>query len=290
MSSSIPPHLNQRPWLEFEEATASALCNNVAGELKLIAKKCSAKHVHDTRVALRRWDSIWQVLERDGWRTKKYWQKVGKELKTLRKLLGDLRDWDVNFELAETLDLPEEVLDVWLKERARAEKKVKQDLRSLDIKQLIKRIDKFVRVRPQELRREIAATRLRRLAESAYTHLEPFLDEQEQMVRRLERRANTPETLHQLRLCIKGWRYLLTEFFGLTNLELVKAQQLLGKYNDVHRVLRLLTGDEKTRELAKDAVVKLEAQSEQLMKEFTEFRKSLPYGLRPSVVSLSDDE
>jgi CHAD domain-containing protein len=109
--------------------------------------------------------------------------------------------------------------------------------------------------------------------------------EQEQFARQVERKASTPESLHQLRLCIKAWRYLLTEFFGLTNLELVKAQQLLGKFNDVHRALVLLESDPQAQELAKDAIAKLQKQSEQLMKEFSEFRKALPYGLRPTIVS-----
>jgi CHAD domain-containing protein len=284
-NANIPPHLTQRTWLEFEEATASSLCDSLAAELKLIRKKVSAKHVHDTRVALRRWNSVWKVLQRDGWRTKKFWQGVGKPLKHLRQRLGQLRDWDVNLEIAASLGVPEAIMKDWQDQRAKVEKAVRAEVRRLDIKELTAALRKFIRKRPLELRREIAQTKLRRLSETAYSHIDPFLTEQEDLVRKLEKIAADPITLHKLRLSIKSWRYLLTEFFGLTNIELVKGQQILGKYNDLHRILVLLRADTRTAELAKDIVARLEQQSDQLMKEFTEFRKTLPYGLRPTVIS-----
>ena len=284
-SESTPPHLNERSWLEYQEVTANELCSNLSLELKRIAKKASAKHVHDTRVALRRWDSVWNVLERDGWHTDAFAKKIGRHLKKLRKLLGQLRDWDVNIEVGTTLGVPDELLNKWSQERDKAEKHIRSGLKKMKVGKLPKRMRKFIKVRPYELRREIAQVKLRMLAESAYAHLEPYLKEQEELTRQAEKAAHDWQTMHRLRLCIKGWRYLLTEFFGLTNLELVKAQQLLGKYNDISRISRLLSEDEATKVLAKDVLRKIESQSDLLMKEFTELRKTLPYGLRPALIS-----
>lgn len=283
---TIPPHLLERSWLEFEEQAAFGLCENLASELEGLDKKVSAKRVHDTRVALRRWDSIWDVLERDGWSTKKYEKRIGKHLRVLRKLLGKLRDWDVNIETGESLGVPEEILMRWIKRRDKTEKKVRAEIKDMDIPTLVSRLRKFLKKRPFALRHEIAETDLRQLAASAYAHLEPFLEQQEANTRKLERNAKDWESLHQLRLSIKAWRYFLTELFGLTNLELVKGQQILGKYNDLHRILILLREEDEAEGLAKSVIAKTEAQTDQLMKEFTEFRKRLPYGLRPSVVTI----
>ncbi|MGH9552524.1 MAG: hypothetical protein ACRD3W_24300 [Terriglobales bacterium] len=49
----------------------------------------------------------------------------------------------------------------------------------------------------------------------------------------------------------------------------------------MHRALRVLHEDKKQADLAKVGIENLKSQSEQLLKEFTEFRKALPYGLRP---------
>jgi len=289
-NQNVPPHLNQRSWLEFEEETAAAMCESVARELMRLSIKTSAKRVHDTRVALRRWDSVWNVLERDDWRTKKFWKQVGKDLKTLHKLLGELRDWDVNLETGRTYGLPQLVLTAWRQERAKIAKKVRSKLKRIDMDALVKRLRKFIRTRPHQLRREIAQNRLRKLAETAYDHLEPILYEHEEEARKLEEAATDPPSHHRLRLSIKSWRYLLTEFFGLTNLQLVRAQQILGKYNDLHRIHRLLEDDQRFAKLAKDVISRLSAQSEQHMKEFTDFRKALPYGLRPEVISSETKE
>jgi CHAD domain-containing protein len=287
-SETVPPHLNQCSWLEFEEQTAVLLFEGLAQELKAINKKASAKRVHDTRVALRRWDSIWAVLERDGWRTKEYWSETGKTLKKLRKLLGDLRDWDVNMELGDSLTVPDIVLERWSQERLKVAKQVESELRRTDIKTLIKRMRKFIHARAGKLRDQLEESEPDKLKQTAYIHLNPFLIENEELTRMTERLAHDPLSLHGLRLCIKAWRYLLTEFFGLTNLELVRAQQLLGKYNDLHRVRRSL--EQEPFALAKDAISKIDSQSAVLMKEFTEFRKSLPYGLRPAVISTAKRE
>lgn len=287
-TQKVPPHLNQANWLEYEESSALALFDALADELEKIAKKPNAKRVHDTRVALRRWHSIWEVLEHDGWSTKSYWKKVGRHLKKLQKALGKLRDWDVNLEIADDYSLPRKVFADWSVERTKNAHKLHSRLKKIDMDGLLKDMRKFLKNRADKIRADLETHHARELEETAFIHLEPFLHEQEEFVRKIERAAVSPEALHELRLSIKAWRYLLTEFFGLTNLQLVRCQQLLGKYNDLIRCLTLLRENDDHAELAKDAILKLESQSEQLLKEFSQFRKALPYGLRPYILSLEN--
>ncbi|MGH9552525.1 MAG: CHAD domain-containing protein [Terriglobales bacterium] len=216
--TQVLPHLNQSNWLEFEQSTAESLFENLSDELDRISHSPTSKRVHDTRVALRRWDSIWVVLERDGWRTKAYWKNVGKPLRRLRKALGELRDWDVNLETGEAVGLPKAILTEWSAERDFNRKKMRKELKKIDMDALLKQFARFIRKRPRELRQEIEETYPEQLLQTAFDHLEPFLQEQEVLTTQIERIATTPETMHQLRLAIKAWRYLLTEFYGLTNL------------------------------------------------------------------------
>ena len=70
------------------------------------------------------------------------------------------------------------------------------------------------------------------------------------------------------------------EFFGLTNLELVRAQQYLGKLNDLDRTRNLLLRDGEL-----DALIKLKAEYQGIRRQFNAIRKNLPYGLRPYMKS-----
>lgn len=302
--AAIPLHLVTLNWLDFERDTAAKVADNVASELYGLSKKATVKRVHDTRVALRQWVSIWQVLKRDGWKEKKSWKKLGKKLQQLQKLLGELRDWDVNLETAKSFDIPDAVHLEWSIERAKVSKRVSLRLRELDLRGMSKELPRFVEKRFRKLKKELRNSGSEQLFVSAYAHLNPYLEEQEEATRLLEEHACEPESLHRLRLCIKSWRYLLTEFFGLTNLQLVRAQQLLGRYNDASRALNLLeqwqtaaqsqaAGQPQTEmannsQVAKDAVQRLESYQGEILKEFTEIRSSLPFGLRPSVRSFPD--
>src|SRR5262249_37550434 len=112
--------------------------------------------------------------------------------------------------------------------------------------------------------------------ESAFNHIDTYILAQEDMVRELEARAQTPEQLHELRLGVKRWRYMLTEFFGLTTLQLVRAQQILGRLHDLDRISDLLDGN-----CPDDVRLRLEDQRRQLLQDFSLIRQCLPYGLRP---------
>ena len=286
---TAPPHLREQPWLELEQKTALGIYEDVEKVLKKLSKaklgkEPAPKLVHETRVVLRRWESIWGVLERDGWNEKKFWKRTGNPLRKLHKLLGEARDWDVNLELAEEYALPDSVKKVFKKQRAKAGAKVSKRLEKVKVKQLAKDLLKFLLKRPQQIAVKHAGSS--RLFQSAYSHLEPLLSEQEDTARALEAHAHTPSELHELRLVVKAWRYLLADFFGLTNIELVRAQQLLGKLNDLER-LSLLVGAIAAQDAgATRAMIKLQEQKLKLLSDFDTLRINLPFGLRPSVTSL----
>ncbi len=283
--SAVPPHLDGSPWLMFEQQTALLIYDDLSRSLRRLSKKPSADRVHIARVVLRRWDCIWHVLEDDGWMSKKYWRQVGKELKEIRHMLGTLRDCDVNIELAESLGAPQEIIENWLMERKQIARKTKKRLKNLNVEKLLKRMSKFLLERPEKLRHDFESNGASG-SDSAYAHLEPFIKAQEQIARDLACTAKSPEEMHALRLGIKAWRYLLAEFYGLTNLQLVRAQQILGKLNDLHRVSVLLEATESP--LANESLSKSKEQREKLLDDFTQFRESLPYGLRPCISSLGD--
>lgn len=286
---TAPPHLREQAWLELEQKTALGIYEDVEKVLKKLAKaklgkEPAPKLVHETRVVLRRWESIWGVLERDGWSEKKFWKRTGNPLRKLHKLLGQARDWDVNIELADEYSLPASVKKVFKKERARAGAKVAKRLEQVKVKRLAKDLLKFLLKRPQQIAVKHAGSS--RLFQSAYSHLEPLLAEQEDTARALEAHAHTPAELHELRLVVKAWRYLLADFFGLTNLELVRAQQLLGKLNDLERLSQLVGAIAAQDAGATRAMIKLQEQKLKLLSDFDSLRINLPFGLRPSVTSL----
>lgn len=284
VSTMVPPHLNDSAWLAYEYNTMYLIYEGLRGCLQNLADKQSAKNVHEARVSLRRWDCIWKVLQDDGWQSKKYHKHVGKKLKTIRQMLGALRDCDVNLEIAQTLVIPEIVVKKWKYDREKLARQAKRELSRIDIEQLLKKMDRFLEKRPLKLESKLDRQGFK-TADSAYHHLEPFIAHQEEIARELAQTANTAEELHKLRLAIKAWRYLLAEFYGLTNLQLVRAQQILGKLNDLHRVAGLLEASESR--LAKESLSKLSEQQIKLLNDFSEFRKSLPFGLRPSLSSIS---
>lgn len=326
--ATIPPHIEETPWLDFQRSRARALCDALSLELEKLTRKPTANRVHDTRVALRRWFSIWAILKQDGWESKKIRKQVLKKLRRLLKALGSLRDWDVNLELGTTFGCPPEILAQWQKEQKLVRKSVQARINKLDTAALLMRLRNFLHNRYEKLRAQAAASPDKPL--STYQRLDWAVGKQEERVRALEATASTPEELHQLRLAIKRWRYLMTEFFGLTNLQLVKAQQILGKLNDLQRLNTLLaeravspvtkkkvppvtekevpqmtekvapqvTGNEIPPVTEKEApqvtgnevppvTEKIKAERERLLSEFAEIRHSLPYGLRPLIVSIS---
>jgi CHAD domain-containing protein len=278
--ASIPPQYEESSWLEFELSRARALADALSLELEPLTRKPTAARVHSTRVVLRRWFSVWALLREDHWESGKFKHNVIKKLRRLSKLLGELRDWDVNLELGASFGCPQELLAHWEEERKLIRKEVKDRIGGLGTAKLLMRLRNYLQRHYEKLRTESASSPVK--AQSTYERLNEAVTNQEERVKELEATASTPEELHQLRLAIKRWRYLMTEFFGLTNLQLVKAQQLLGRLNDYKRLENLLIGEE-----LPEVASKLKAERERILVEFAGIRGALPYGLRPLMISIS---
>ncbi len=276
---NTPPHLAAMTWVVFERDTAFTVWESLERELFKLSQKFSPKRVHDARIALRRWNSVWGILKRDGFESKKCAKKVDKKLQKLLKVLGAVRDVDVNLELGAKVGVSQKVLDKWVIEQNSLSKAAKKYVQALDVDQLVKEFDKCLNRRARKLSRQLFESSYGQ--ETAYQHLERYLVEQEKAVLDMERSAKTPPELHQLRLGIKAWRFFLAEFFGLTSIGLYKTQQDLGRFNDLTRIGELI-GDLPDEETARQAIKK---HNEANMKLFAKSRKQLPYGLRPAVLS-----
>jgi CHAD domain-containing protein len=274
----VPPHLARTGWITHEAQCAIAVYQELRKELRALKKKVSPGHVHKARVALRRWFSIWKVLREDHWESQAYVKSVGKKLKKLQNLLGDLRDTDVNIEQAEKLGCTKQLIDKMKAQREELEKALEKYVRKQDLKDLMDKLGRYLRKRAQKITVKLPRAKAE---QSAYQHIELFLLKQESIVRERADTAREPDEYHQLRLAIKGWRYLLTEFFGLTNLELVRAQQILGQTHDLDRLTPLLIEDGNQEE----ALATLKERRQELLSQIDEMRNRLPYGLRPQITS-----
>jgi CHAD domain-containing protein len=279
--AAIPPHIEQASWLDFQKSTELLLCDSVSQELAPLSKKPTEKRVHETRVALRRWFSVWAVLKEDGWSSKKINKKVVSKLRKLLKALGNLRDLDVNIELGKTFGCPQSILAEWDEQQRHVRRKVRSRIDHLEPAVLLMRLRNYLNKRYVALRDKNANSSAKPV--STYYLLDRYVCEQEMRVKELESAASTPEELHKLRLAIKRWRYLLTEFFGLTNLQLVRAQQLLGRLNDYQRIEKLLI--ERQLPELNELTEKIKTERQRLIEEFATVREELPYGLRPVVIS-----
>ncbi len=279
MRNNAPPHLCTTTWLKHESDAAKESFKAVRQQLKRLSSKVSEKRVHDTRVALRRFMSIWKVLVEDGWQTERCKKEYIKPLKRLQKMLGQLRDVDVNIELGKKLGCSERLIKLWTSRRHHLKEQIAEFVYAEDIEQRGRQARTYLKKRARKIEDKLPRAKS---GQSAFDHLELFLLHQESLVKEESETAQTPEELHQLRLSIKRWRYLLTEFFGLTNLQLVRAQSLLGQLHDLDRLTPLLVHDEEQRM----ALLKLKEKRHELLTQIDAMRTQLPYGLRPHVTSL----
>jgi CHAD domain-containing protein len=278
MHAVVPPHLSRTGWITHEANCAIAVYQDLRKDIRALKKKVTANHVHKARVTMRRWFSVWKVLKDDHWDTKSFEKSIGKRLRKLQKLLGELRDVDVNIEQAQKLGCSQTLIDLWGAQRRRLEEKLEKWVRKEDLRWLMDKLGRFLRKRAQKIQAKLPRAKAE---QSAYQHIEHFLLKQESIVRERADEARTPEEYHQLRLGIKGWRYLLTEFFGVTNLELVRAQQILGQMHDLDRLTPLLVHDDDQAE----ALAKLKERRKELMVQIQDMRTRLPYGLRPQITT-----
>jgi CHAD domain-containing protein len=275
---AVPPHLATVSWIDHESVTARTAFRDLSRELKSMSKKPSEARVHRARVALRRWSSIWKLMRIDGWESDRFYHQIGKPLKKLQKLLGACRDCDVNIEQAQRLGCTKKLINRFKAERSRNQDKLEKYLKDIDITKILSSLRTYLQTRGGKIRAKLPAAKAE---QCAFNHIELFLSEQESVTREQAQTAHTPEEFHELRLSIKRWRYLLTEFFGLTNLELVRAQQILGQMHDLDRLTPILLED-----LSQAAALQtLKVRHQELQKEIESMRARLPYGLRPQVTS-----
>lgn len=279
-----PSHLLSESWVEFELKSALHLLSAMEAELKKLKLRLIKERVHKSRVSIRRWFSIWGFLAEEGWEEKKFRKKVLAPLKDFLKELGDLRDCDVNIETAEKIYCDKETMEEIKQIRKKLRNRIDKSLHEIDPEKLIQKIENYLEEKARELHEEIKVSENE--DHSAFAHFDKFITAHEDQVKKLSLKSSSPESLHKLRLAIKKWRYLLTECMGLTNLELVRAQTLLGEIHDYDRLEAFLQNSEEHS----GAVIRLRLEREALVKDFEQLKTQLPYGLRPGIISFGSPQ
>lgn len=281
-ASCIPAYLRNTPWPAYKTQVLSNLLPELRQAITKLTKKVSTERVHSTRVVLRRWQVATKVIEIEGsdW---SHYQALNGKLNKLRKALGTLRDCEILLELAKDLKLSKTVITGFKKEKQFLLAKVKKRLAQKNVAPVFKRFDRLIKRRKLDL--VMLNDKSTSGSMSAYQHLEPLLCQLELQAQDLEAVAHSAEELHELRITIKTWRYVLTEFFGLTNLQLVKAQQVLGKLHDLDRLSEVLKESKYLSGLDNDTLERIAQLREYLLSDFAKLRENLPYELRPSVKS-----
>ncbi|MBX9640290.1 MAG: CHAD domain-containing protein, partial [Mycobacteriaceae bacterium] len=270
---NVPPHhLATVSFLNHSYEVAMFACAAMTEAIDVLKKDKGRKNVHDIRVSFRRWFSIWNVLQ-DGWDSKRYRERIGDDLRRAYKALGEVRDWDVVVKIATQSMVPQLIIDKMENRRDRARDRSFKVLKSLKLGRLLSRLEKYLNKRFESLSSD--AEKSTQPAKSAYKQLEEFLEDREIETRELLSTASTLKELHGVRLSIKAWRYLLAEFFGLSSVELVRAQQLLGQLNDIERLRIFLQDcDEDGKE---EPIENLHAESEKLLESWSELKIALPF-------------
>jgi len=286
-----PSHLITVSWLSQEEGRAIVVMRDLEQSLTKVHKRLTTRRVHETRVVLRRWYSIWDILSLDRWQDEEYEKRIGSTLKAVNKLLGSLRDLDVNIAHAKEYSLPEAVIAHWSSKRKRLAQKVSKKIAKLKVVKAVNALKTYIGRKAYELEQYLAFSEDElklSINDSAYHHMVGFLEATERVAHEQASHAVADEELHELRLSIKRWRYILAEFFGLTNLELVQAQQILGKHHDLTLLKEELekTADKlgsANMEGLKEARSRLVLELTALAEEVKPLKDNLPYGLRPTV-------
>lgn len=268
------PHLAEGSVVEYELNTALSLQAAMQDALKKLKHKTSKERVHKSRVSLRRWFSVWSLLEEEGWSTEEFNRDHIAPLKKLLKAMGQLRDTDVALENAHKLECSESFIKRLKRQRKKKQKKLAALLDEIAPIEITDSISTYLHRQAEQMGKVSKCT--------PYEVLDEHLRLQEKKVKALARKAATAEALHKTRLGIKKWRYLLTECMGLTNFDLVTAQTLLGELHDLDRLeLILRKHDEPSATFKRLRIARAE-----LFRGWTGIRESLPYGLRPGISTL----
>lgn len=265
------PHLSEGSIVDYELRTALALRVAMEDGLRKLKKKTSKDNVHKSRVSLRRWFSVWSVMQEEGWDSDEFAKNQIKPLKKLLKAMGALRDMDVCIEKAKSIECSDDLLKKLKRNRKKRERELTDLIDNLSPLGITEEIGVYLHKRAASLTKVSRAR--------PYEVLDEHVRIQEEKVKKIALKAADPEALHKVRLGIKKWRYLLTECMGLTNLELVNAQTVLGEMHDLDRLELIIKENNEAEKVFKA----LRAARGDLFREWMRCREKLPYGLRPGI-------
>ncbi len=294
-------------WLGMEYQIAQEAVNELEGVLVFLKQEEGKESVHDMRVMFRRWYSIWGVMRRDGWETEKYKKGLGRDIRLTYKILGKIREFDVMCSLSKKIGLCDDVVNAFRNKRDNVREKLVKQLSKIDLSKLFKRLRRYLTEREQILDIKFKARsrflrvvggksggkfkaknrKARKMVETE-EHFNIVLAEHERRTADLVSRAHTIEELHDVRLSVKAWRYLLVEFFDNTHPVLVKAQQYLGKVNDLDHLAIFLETKKLGLEphLIKKQISITNKKRDEMRTKFDQLKRSLPYGFRPGLPGL----
>jgi CHAD domain-containing protein len=294
-------------WLSMEYQIAQEAVNELEGVLVFLKQEEGKESVHDMRVMFRRWYSIWGVMRRDGWETEKYKKGLGRDIRLAYKILGKIREFDVMCSLSKKIGLCDDVVNAFRNKRDNVRAKLVKQLSKIDLSKLFKRLRRYLTEREQILDIKFKARsrflrvvggksggkfkaknrKARKMVETE-EHFNIVLAEHERRTADLVSRAHTIEELHDVRLSVKAWRYLLVEFFDNTHPVLVKAQQYLGKVNDLDHLAIFLETKKLGLEphLIKKQISITNKKRDEMRTKFDQLKRSLPYGFRPGLPGL----
>lgn len=264
-------------WVAVEGRSLSTLTDLAIKELQGLEKSVTAKRVHKTRVALRRWSALWKLLRDDGWETEKFHTKVNKLLRKLLQALGNARDADINLELGKEIKISNQLSKEWKANRISKRKELEECVRDLRISKLQKRMTKFSKSAPKVV--SSAMKNSLTVNEDAENHFHPALEGQERVAQKLIDDAASPEDYHLLRLALKQWRYILTDVYGAVQNELEIAQAQLGELHDCDRIKELLINSRDEVE----SLGNLNRMRQLLIAQVVDIASTLPFGYRPKV-------
>lgn len=294
-------------WLSMEYQIAQEAVSELEGVLVFLKQEEGKESVHDMRVMFRRWYSIWGVMRRDGWETEKYKKGLGRDIRLAYKILGKIREFDVMCSLSKKIGLCDDVVNAFRRKRDSVREKLVKQLSKIDLSKLFKRLRRYLTEREQILDIKFKARsrflrivggksggkskaknrKTRKMVETE-EHFNIVLAEHERRTADLVSRAHTVEELHDVRLSVKAWRYLLVEFFDNTHPVLVKAQQYLGKVNDLDHLAIFLETKKLGLEphLVKKQISITLKKRDEMRTKFDQLKRSLPYGFRPGLPGL----
>lgn len=176
--------------------------NHFTKEYKILEKDFTEKNIHDFRVAYRRLNSVYKVLQISGFDSNK---KLKQRTKKIFNVLGEMRDYQVNLNLLENMYFSKEIFRRLKKDQKKIQKYIK-DKKKEDLISILRKIN-------DDLRGNV---------ERAFFQLSEDI-----------------ETYHNLRLEVKKYRYFLETFGDILNNDkekykrLKSIQDFLGEINDL---------------------------------------------------------